>query len=164
MSSLYATNARYVARVLRRLGALPADVDDLVQEVFIVVLRRIPDYEYRGRTAGWLFGICLRVVAAHRRRTVRAQARAASAAGLSCEVADPERAAVEQARRHELDELLGRLAPELRQVLVLFEIEERDCQEIARLMATPVGTVYSRLHAARLALARVALRARANEA
>jgi RNA polymerase sigma-70 factor (ECF subfamily) len=74
---------------------------------------------------------------------------------------DPELAAIERETREELDELLGVLDLERRAVFVMFEIEDLTAPEIANVMGTPVGTVYSRLASARAELTKAVARRRA---
>lgn len=161
--TFWAEHARFVEHTLARLGVDPTDREDLRQEVFIVVIKRLADYEARGRHRAWLFGICLRVVAGYRRRGYRRHERVASFA-TPCQTPapgdDPEQAAVERSRRRELDGILARMDPERRAVLVMFELDELDCAQIARSAAIPVGTVYSRLHAARRQFKELAAHAR----
>jgi RNA polymerase sigma-70 factor (ECF subfamily) len=62
---------------------------------------------------------------------------------------NPEEVLLRRAAAERLLDVLGGLKPEYRAVFVMFEIEERSCQEIAAELDIPVGTVHSRLHAAR---------------
>jgi RNA polymerase sigma-70 factor (ECF subfamily) len=76
---------------------------------------------------------------------------------------DPESAAIERETQKELDELLASIDLEKRAVFVMFEVEGFTAPEIANVMGTPVGTVYSRLAAARDELAKAAARRRRRE-
>ena len=64
-----------VARWARNLGIHPADVDDAVQEVFVVAHRRLPDFAGPGNVRAWLFSIARRVCSNYRRGRARADAR-----------------------------------------------------------------------------------------
>src|SRR6185369_18089829 len=66
--AVFDEHARYVWRALRHLGIPEADVEDLCQEVFVVVQRKLAEFEGRSELRTWLYGICLRVAADHRRR------------------------------------------------------------------------------------------------
>src|SRR5262245_42468937 len=57
---VFAEHATLVRRALRRLGVPEADVDDVSQEVFLVVHRRLPSYEGRSAFPTWVYGICVR--------------------------------------------------------------------------------------------------------
>jgi RNA polymerase sigma-70 factor (ECF subfamily) len=64
---VYQEHFRFVWRSLRRLGVRESDVADAVQDVFVVVHRKIADFEGRSKVTTWLFGICLRVARDRRR-------------------------------------------------------------------------------------------------
>src|SRR4051794_16597314 len=64
---VYEEHFSFVWRAARRLGAPAAAVDDVVQEVFLVVHRRLPEFAGRSSLKTWLFAIVLRVVRDHRR-------------------------------------------------------------------------------------------------
>jgi RNA polymerase sigma-70 factor (ECF subfamily) len=77
---------------------------------------------------------------------------------------DPERTAIEREAREELEQLLAGLDLEKRAVFVMFEVEGFTAPEIAKTMGTPIGTVYSRLAAARSELGKAAARRRVRSA
>jgi len=60
--AIYEENLTYIWRAARRLGIDPADTDDVVQEVFLVAHRRLPEFEGRAQVKTWLFKILVRVV------------------------------------------------------------------------------------------------------
>jgi len=137
----------FVCRSLRYLGVPEADLDDLLQEVFLVVCQRLNDYEERGRARSWLYSICTRVAQAHRRKQRRSSGfgppaeQAADATQLD-HVQDRE--ALELGWR-----LLAQLPEQQREVFVLYEVEDMPMSEIARALDCPLQTVYSRLYKAR---------------
>ena len=158
-------HADFVWRTLQRLGVRSMDLEDQLQEVFIVAHRRLDSFDGSSELKTWLFGICLRVAAAHRRRAyVRRETATldgdAPERGTSD---DPERTALEREAREELEQLLSGLDLERRAVFVMFEIEGFTAPEIASVMGTPVGTVYSRLASARSDLGKAAARRRLRE-
>src|SRR3954449_6043594 len=65
---LYKAEFPYVWRTLRRLGVAPADIEDLVHDVFVVVHRRLEDYDRSRAIRPWLFGIAFRLASENRRR------------------------------------------------------------------------------------------------
>jgi RNA polymerase sigma-70 factor (ECF subfamily) len=67
-AEVYAQGADYVFRTLRRMGVTEADCPDAMQEVFVVVHRRLPGYEPRQRLFGWLAAITANIAAQHRDR------------------------------------------------------------------------------------------------
>ena len=147
--AIFAENAPYVWRALRSLGVAEGDVEDACQEVFLVVHRRLDDYDPRHAVRTWLYGICLRVAAAHRRRAhVRREHAVADVPDAACDAAQHE--ALERARlRAELDAALAELDDDKRAAFVLYELEGLPVAEVARAMGCPLQTAYSRLVAAR---------------
>ncbi|HEY2512734.1 MAG TPA: RNA polymerase sigma factor [Polyangiaceae bacterium] len=154
---VYAEHFAFVWRSVRRLGVDPASVDDVVQETFLVVHRRLADYEARGSIKTWLFGIVVRAVR-HRRRTLRRKPAQLGGPAildpLVDEVSDssartPHECAAEREAVRTLHALLDELADEKREVFILAELEQLTVPEIAEAVFANVNTVYSRLRAAR---------------
>lgn len=157
---VYAQHADFVWRTLQHLGVRSADLEDLAQEVFVTVHRRIDSFDGRSKLTTWLFGICLHLVQRHRRRAYFRLERPYAEPPDRVDCQTPEaRYAGEQARL-QLDSLLDKLSPERRATFVLFEIEGASCERIAELTGVPVGTVYSRLHLARKQVTSAAARLR----
>jgi len=71
LRDVFETHAPFVCRSLRQLGVSETDLDDVLQEVFVVVHRRLPDYRESGRARAWLYSICRRLSQAQRRKTRR---------------------------------------------------------------------------------------------
>lgn len=150
VSRIYELHAPFVWRSLQRLGVRDADLEDVLQEVFVVVHQRAQTFDGSSKLTTWLFGICLRVASAYRRRGFRRHETTMAeppepAGGTQSPEAD---FAAAQARLR-LEALLDELDLEKRAVFVMFEVDEMPCEEIAQIVGVPVGTVYSRLHAAR---------------
>jgi len=162
LQEIHGRHADFVWRSLQRLGVRDRDLEDQLQEVFIVVHRRLESFDGSSELKTWLFGICLRIAAAHRRRAHVRRELATLDGELpeSGASKDPEQSAVEREAREELEALLSGLDLEKRAVFVMFEIEGFAAPEIANIMGTPLGTVYSRLSAARSEVAEAAARSR----
>jgi len=149
--TIYREQGRFVWLSLQRLGIHPSDLDDIAQDVFMVVHRRLDTFDRRARISTWLFGICMRVAANYRRR--RRWTREVLSGG--CEDERPSALAaaddilVRREQRELAERALNRLEVAKRATFVMFELESLSCNEIAELMNVPVGTVYSRLHSAR---------------
>lgn len=148
---LYRHHAAYVARFLWRLGVRGAEVDDLVQEVFVVAHRRggfIPD---RAKPTTWLAEIAVRVASAHRRRNRRSKEELEldAAPQLTADSPNASEQAETKQRLERVQRALDALDEAQRVVFVLFELEGESCEEIAAGLGIPVGTVHSRLHTAR---------------
>jgi RNA polymerase sigma-70 factor (ECF subfamily) len=166
LREVHERHADFVWRTLQRLGVRSMDLEDQMQEVFIVTHRRLGSFDGASALKTWLFAICLRVAAAHRRRAhVRRELAASDGEERLVDETDedPERAAIQREAHEELERLLATLDLEKRAVFVMFEIEGMTAPEIASVMGTPVGTVYSRLAAARAELTQAAARTRRRE-
>lgn len=151
--ALFRAHAAFVAGFVRRLGVAREEVDDVVQEVFLTAHRRGGFQPSVARPTTWLAEIALRVVSTHRRSARRrrvgpdedALRDAVAPSGSPHEVAE-QRAALER-----VDRALATLDVDRRAVFILFELEGEPCDAIAAGLGIPVGTVHSRLHAARKA-------------
>lgn len=150
-SAVYAEHADLVWATLQRFGVRPEDIEDAFQDVFIVVQRKLDRFDGEAKLSSWLFEICRRVASSYRRkaRKLRDSTSEAPMDQLSDATSGPERLAEEKEGREQFARILEAMTPDRRAVFVMFEIEEMPCDEIARLAGVPVGTVYSRLHAAR---------------
>jgi RNA polymerase sigma-70 factor (ECF subfamily) len=138
-----------VWRVLRRLGVSERDVEDVCQEAFLVVHRRLDEFEGRSSLRTWIYGICARVASEHRRRP-HLRLEALGEAPPDGSVPAPQHDDLERRRALEqLDRALGELDDDKRAVFVLYELEELPMSEIAETLGCPLQTAYSRLHAAR---------------
>lgn len=148
LATVYRDHYEFVWRAVRRLGAPEAHVDDAVQDVFLVVHRRLADFEGRSQLKTWLFGIAMRVVKDHRRKTQRMDRRHQSAPRP-----EPDAGPDEHVQRRQAVELLDQLLEELdddkRAVFVMAEIENMTAPEIAETLGVKLNTVYSRLRLAR---------------
>lgn len=157
MALLVRSHQRLVARVLTRAGVAARDVPDLLQEVFIVAHRRLPEWQGRAKLSTWLYRVALRVASDHRRRAYQ---RRELLPGLDTASlpAEPELPAIE--RREQVMQLYAaveQLSEEHKQALLGYEIEELTVAELAERTHVPHKTVYSRLYAARRLLRQLLL-------
>ena len=156
LSVIHAEQADFVWITLQRFGVAPPDLEDAFQDVFIVVKQRIAAFDWACPLTTWLFAVCRRVASTHRRRADRDRGRYEP---LVDELADtarsPEEVVADRQAQARLDRMLDGMDIDRRAVFVMFEIEEMPCAEIAEIVGVPLGTVYSRLHAARKELARL---------
>lgn len=137
----------FVCRSLRYLGVREADLDDLVQEVFLVVFKRRSDYDEKGRARAWLYSICTRVAKGQRRKVLR---RRESEPPYEQVIAASQLEHLEDREALELGwRLLEQLPEQQREVFVLYEVEDMPMSEIAQALDCPLQTVYSRLYKAR---------------
>ena len=149
LTELFRAHGPFVFRVLRRLGVRDADVDDTVQEVFIVVHRKLGDFEARSTVRTWIYGIAVRVASDHRRRArMRHEVTTDAPPEIGVQPSQLEDMAKKQARAS-LDRILDELDDDKRNVFVLYEIEQLPMAEVAQVVGCPLQTAYSRLHAGR---------------
>jgi RNA polymerase sigma-70 factor (ECF subfamily) len=150
LETLVRQHLAHVYRVLRQLGVPESDVDDATQQVFLTLSRRFSEVRL-GSERAFLSATAVRI-ASRWRRTHRRRREDEDAEPLS------QRPAVEpspelQLERAEAEQLLLRvldaLPEKLREVFVLFEIEEMTLREISEALALPAGTAASRLRLAR---------------
>jgi RNA polymerase sigma-70 factor (ECF subfamily) len=158
LAEVYETHFDFVWRSARRLGIPSLHLDDVVQEVFLVVHRRLAEFEGRSSLKTWLFGITRRVVRDHRRSARRKPAEplgviepADAAPNADARMTRDEEARLLHAMLDELDE-------EKREVFVLAELEQMSGPEIADALDVNLNTVYARLRAARAAFEQAVVR------
>jgi RNA polymerase sigma-70 factor (ECF subfamily) len=150
----------FVCRSLRHLGVREDDLDDTMQDVFLVVHRRLEDYEERGRTRAWLYSICRRVVVSQRRKLARWQDKKNAANPPEPSIEPTQLAHVENREALELGyQLLDQLTKEERQIFLLYEVEDMPMIEIAQALGCRLQTAYSRLYKARTRILAAAERA-----
>jgi len=140
-----------VSRWIRAMGGPEAEREDLVQDVFLVVHRRLRDFDGQN-VAGWLYQI-----ARHRVRDFRRLlwvrhlllGGVPLSESLSKGGASPADSLETNEKRVLLERLLGKLNESERAAVVLFEIDGYSGEEIAEIQGVPVNTVWARIHKAR---------------
>jgi len=162
--ALYRRYVADVTRWVRRFGTAPADVEDVVHDVFLVALRKRQDFDPRRAAFGtWLFGVTANVTKSRRRRDTwrahirrafpwwsdetRARASAASESTEDLTLAEQNETGVV------LQRLLDGLGDKYRIAIVMFELEGLSCEEIAAAVGCSVESVYVRVHRARRKMA-----------
>lgn len=162
---IYDEHFPFVWRSLRRLGVRESDVPDAVQDVFLVVHRRLPEFEGRSKMSTWIFGICFRI-ASDRRKAGRMVKLIGSDEHLLDAPDERVDIAAETERRQgleKLETLLDEIPLDQRAVFTLFELECMTGEDIAETLDIPLGTVYSRLRLARETFRSAAARWQAKE-
>lgn len=149
VAEVYDRHAVMVFRALRALGVPPANLDDAVQDVFIVVHRRLGEFEGRAALTTWLFAIARRVAADHRRRRPAGTQPLAAVAEVADGGVSPERAVAQAQAARAVLAILDTLDPDQREVFVLMELEQLAAPAVAEIVGVPLNTVYSRLRLAR---------------
>ncbi|MDD4890102.1 MAG: sigma-70 family RNA polymerase sigma factor [Phycisphaerae bacterium] len=144
---------------LLRLVGRPDDAEELLQEVFLRLVRSMATYRHDGQLTAYLFRIATNVVRdRYRRKQVRPHQVSESEAmtdddesvGLGDHVAgdepEPDSSLTQRERAEALNKALARLPEEQRQVILLRHFSEMPFNEIADLLKCPVGTVLARAH------------------
>ncbi|MBN1609442.1 MAG: sigma-70 family RNA polymerase sigma factor [Polyangiaceae bacterium] len=166
MAAIYTAHVQFLWKSLYRMGVGEADLPDAMQEVLLVVHRRLRTYDGSSKLTTWLFGICLRVAGGIRRSRRRRREAPMESEEHRIVLVDenhPERLMTRRDAQRRLDTALDSLGPERRALLILFEIEGLPCAQIAELLGVPVGTVHSRLAVARAQFQRALSRLDADE-
>ena len=147
-AAIYREHHGFVWRSVKRLGVSELELDDLVQEVFIVAHRRLSEFEGRSKLGTWLFGIAYRVVKDHRRSAEARERREAQLTEPRPPTVPDKKVSRKQAAKV-LDRLLEKLDEDKRDVFVMAEVAKMSAPEIAETLGVKLNTVYSRLRAAR---------------
>ena len=149
---LYRTHRRLVAGNLYRVLGERSELDDLVQEVFVIAVRGLERFRGDAKLTTWLYRICVNVALGK----LRTRARKPPPLQLAPDAdrgddgeGSPERALLRREDQQRVYAALDTLAPKKRVVFVLHEIEGLEPAEIAQIVQAPVVTVRTRLHYAR---------------
>jgi RNA polymerase sigma-70 factor (ECF subfamily) len=160
---VYAEHFDFVWRSVRRLGVSPSATDDAVQDTFLVVHRRLSEFEGRSSLRTWLFAIVRRVARDHRPRRDRpSDDEALSRIAESADRAPDERAARNEAARL-LNALLQTIDEDKREAFILSELEQFTVPEVSQALGVNINTVYARVRAARKELEQGLARLRAQQ-
>jgi RNA polymerase sigma-70 factor (ECF subfamily) len=152
----------YMHNAIVHLVGPGADAEDLFQEVFMKAYRGIDGFRRRSRFSTWLYGIMLNCVRSHWRRAGRGPKVMSLEAGgedessapdpADCSGTGPMEEVLKQERVEVVRRSIRRLRPNLREVLVLRDLQGLAYEELAETLDVPLGTVKSRLARARRAL------------
>jgi RNA polymerase sigma-70 factor (ECF subfamily) len=146
---VYDEHFAFVWRSVAYCGIAADARDDVVQEVFIVVHRKLPEFERRSSLRTWIAAVVRRVVADYVRKR---RNQPAADELLEREPAGGSRPSDQLERKAAaalLQTLLGKMSEEQREIFLLHELEHLSGIEIAALTATNENTVWTRLRAAR---------------
>lgn len=150
-AELYDATFAVVWRTLARLGVPDPALDDACQEVFLVVHRRLGEFQGRSQLKTWVVGIAIRIAADYRRTAKRKPAPQPLDPALPDLAHTPLEHASLQQERALVVQLLSQLPDEQREVFVLTEMEQLSAPEISEALGVNLNTVYSRLRLARRA-------------
>ena len=152
-SRLYAEHFERVFGLLGRYGVTPADVEDLVQQVFSVAFAHQRELAQLENPRAWLTAIAVRVAHEHYRkrrvRRLKAWVVEHSWAARATDESTPEREALRSEASTRVRDVLERMSEKLRDALVLVELEELGTREAAEILSIPHNTLRSRQRLAR---------------
>ncbi len=149
---LYRQHRAFVWGSLARLGVRSEDLEDMLQEVFVAVHRRLSEFDAaRASLRTWLFVICRGVASNYRRNLQTRHAADAQSAAEPPHTDDlsPEDAAARAQAKARLDSILAEMSFEKRITFLMYEVDRMSTEDIAEILGIERGTVFSRLHAAR---------------
>ncbi len=141
-------HADFAARTLRIFGLSAADADDGLQEVFIVLARRLDDIRPDAEKT-FVFRVAQHIALRMRESRSRKREDVVEEPPARATTATPEVILDNREALQLMSTIVGGLPEPLREVLVLFELEEVSTVEIAQMLNIPRGTVVSRLKRAR---------------
>ena len=162
------TYNRRIYNICYRFAGSGDDAQDLTQEVFIKMYRTLSSYDSsKGAFATWVTTITRNLLVDHFRKTkqdrmtdsIDASSEREDAQPLSEQIQDQSAPPDAHVRSREVGETvhtaLGKLSPELREAVILRDLQDMDYREIATVLKVPEGTVKSRINRGRAELARL---------
>ncbi len=159
---LVRAHSRKVYNLCYRFTGRIQDAEDLTQEVFIKVFQTLRSYDSaQGTFSTWLNRVARNHLVDHYRRTRKDRVTSSldddstPLPELPSTRAAPTASVESRERRELLQAALDQMSPDLREAVVLRDLQDLDYQEIAQVLGVPQGTVKSRINRGRLELARV---------
>ncbi len=151
LEQIFAEHHAFVWRVVRGLGVPASEVDDVVQEVFIVLHRRRKELRVGDCPRGLLYGIARRVAGRQQRTSRRYTARLAAVATLPPRppTADPERRALLEERATIVRTALDAMDDDKRIMFEMTQVEGMSIAHAADVLGVNVNTAYARARSAR---------------
>ena len=162
------TYNRRIYNICYRFAGSGDDAEDLTQEVFIKMYRTLTTYDHtKGAFATWVTTITRNLLVDHFRKgkqqrltdSIDATSEHEDAVPLSEQIQDQSATPDARVRSREVGETvhaaLGKLSPELREAVILRDLQDMDYREIAAVLKVPEGTVKSRINRGRAELARL---------
>jgi RNA polymerase sigma-70 factor, ECF subfamily len=149
--ALYDDTADLAFRVLAAMGVREAELDDALQDVFVVAHRRLGEFRGDSKPSTWVSGIAVRVAHDYRRRHTRKPTEPLHPheGVLRATGEAPDVTVIRSEALKSVQAFLEQLAPAQREVFVLAELEQQSAPDIAASLGAPLNTIYSRLRLAR---------------
>lgn len=160
--ALLHNHTRKLYNLCYRFTGRPSEAEDLTQEVFIKIFQTLKTFDAaQGAFETWLARVARNHLVDHYRRTKKDRVTSSledEASGLEekpSPTVEPVARVESRERKELLQQALDRLSPDLREAVVLRDLQDLDYDEIAQVLGVPEGTVKSRINRGRLELARV---------
>ena len=147
--SIYESEVSYVWVSLSRLGVRERDLEDLTHDVFAKFFQNYGAYDPSRPLRPWLFGICARIAWDDRELARNRLETPKPPIDRPDPGADPEEEASAREDRALVLRALEELTMERRMLLVMHDLNGHSMPEIAKVLAHPLNTLYSRLRMAR---------------
>jgi RNA polymerase sigma-70 factor, ECF subfamily len=153
ISTVFRRHSRDVERWAARLGGPLVDSEDVAQEVFMVVQRRLPHFERNASVTTWLYKITQNIATSRRRRERFRRWLRGAPLDYARDLPAPGPSPIDEMERREaaaeVYAALDSLGDKYRSLVILFEIEGLSGEEISVLTGIPLPTVWIRLHRGR---------------
>ncbi|MDB4973884.1 MAG: polymerase sigma factor RpoE [Myxococcaceae bacterium] len=147
--ALFDAHVAFVWRVLRRHGVPEREIEDVCQDVFLVVHRKLAEFEGRSSIRTWIYAIASRVALVSRRKAyVRRELLEAPPTEPHAEATQEDEASQRRSLSR-VEQALACMDPEKREAFVLYELEGMSVVEVAEAIGVPENTALYRLHRAR---------------
>ncbi len=153
LQDIVSHHSAYIRRVLFQLGVCAKDVDDVAQAVLLGAHRGLPQFdpslsaEPHRAVRSWLFELCKRQAASHRRTVCRRSEVSAETEALDERESDgahPEERWLRGEDERFVSALLSRIPNDRRAVVVAYDLDEVPMKEVALALAIPVNTAWNR--------------------
>lgn len=152
-AEVYKTYFGFVWSCTRRFGIAESEVEDVVQEIFVVIHARLATLERSEALRSWIYGIVRRTASTYHRakrvRTSHAEALRTESDFAYPQIPSPLDLAEQSDQVRLLWSLVERLDPLKREAFVMAELDDMTAPEIAAAINVPLNTVYSRIRVAR---------------
>ena len=152
LRDVYEVHFDYVWRAVKRLGARPADQEDLVHDVFVTFMRTIDRYDTGRPIRPWLCGIAFRLVSAQRKRASYQREIPVAEHVEASSNPDPSKAYESSQKKKWINQALDQLPEDERDIIVLVDLLGHSVVEASGILSTNENTLYSRLRKARKTL------------
>lgn len=146
-SKLYQAKTPHLYRIALRLTQSASESEELIQEMWIIAIRKLEGFEWRSELKTWLTGILINLARSKRKARERESVVESEELTAHGEVSD-----LSFAASHDLEKGIAQLPPGYRQIIILHDIEGYKHREIAELLDVSEGTCKSQLFYARKAL------------